>query len=188
MGGALDRERAQVKGYRVSRSAWASLALVSVALGVAWWLSRRPQREPSVEPPPPRPQNPDEVKATIDRANAECLAALERGDARAYAKHFAEDSISLPGRGPMVVGRLAIEEAMSEAFNRVQFEQAEWRTLDTRFQGKTAYETGAYKFVVKPYGKGRQQEETGRYFVVWKRVGDEWKIAVDAAQPGAPVE
>jgi uncharacterized protein (TIGR02246 family) len=172
----------------VSRSAWASLALVSVVLGVAWWLSRRPEPPTAQAPPPPPPQDPNEIKATIDRANAECIAALERGDARAYARHFAEDSISLPGRGPMVVGRPAIEEAMSEAFSKVQFEDAEWRTLETRFQGKTAYETGAYKFVVKPFGKGRAQEEAGRYFVVWKRVGDEWKIAVDAAQPGAPVD
>jgi uncharacterized protein (TIGR02246 family) len=172
----------------VNRSAWASLALVSVVLGVAWWLSRRPEPPRAQAPPPPPPLDINEVKATIDRANAECVAALERGDAKAYARHFTEDSISLPGRGPMVLGRPAIEEAMSEAFNRVQFEDAEWRTLETRLQGRTAFETGAYKFVVRPYGKGRPQEQAGRYFVVWKRVGDEWQIAVDAAQPGAPVE
>ncbi len=189
----------------MSRSAWALLALVSAVVGVAWWwLSRRPEPEPRVEPraeprpeprAEPRPEPPlrraqgrDAIKATIDRANAECLSALERGDAHAYAQHFAEDGISLPGHGPMVVGRPAIEEAMSDAFSRIRFEQAESRTLDTRYQGETAYETGAYKFVVKPLGKGRKQAQTGRYFVVWKLVGGQWKIAVDAAQPGAPAE
>jgi uncharacterized protein (TIGR02246 family) len=132
--------------------------------------------------------DPKEVRAAINRANAECLAALEAGDAHAYAQHFADDSISLPGRGPMVRGRVAIEEAMEDAFGKVRFSDAEWETLETRYNGKTAYETGAYKFVVRPAGRGTTQTLTGRYFVVWKKIGDQWKIAVDAAQPGAPAE
>ena len=199
----------------MSRTAWV-LAFAALALGILWWLSQKSQdrlespREPKENEPPrrreptagrarlsanrpatnghPEHADPTEVRTAINRANAECLAALEAGDAHGYAQHFADDSISLPGRGPMVRGRVAIEEAMEEAFTKVRFSEAEWETLETRFNGKTAYETGAYKFVVRPAGRGPAQKMTGRYFVVWKKVGDEWKIAVDAAQPGAPAE
>jgi uncharacterized protein (TIGR02246 family) len=116
------------------------------------------------------------------------MAALQSGDAHAYAQHFTEDSMSLPGHAPMVRGRAAIEEAMEESFRKVRFSEAEWETVETRFNGATAYETGVYRFVVRPAGRGAAQKLSGRYFVVWKKEGDHWKIAVDAAQPGAPSE
>ena len=144
----------------------------------------RIEREPA--PEPPEKQSPEAIKAAIDRVNQECLEALERGDARDYAQHFADDSISMPGHGPIVRGRSAIEEAMLDAFRKVQFSDAEWHTIDTRYDDTTAFETGAYRFAVKAYGKGRPQLVSGRYLVVWRREGTDWKIAIDAAQPGAP--
>jgi uncharacterized protein (TIGR02246 family) len=172
------------------------VTLAALVLGILWWLSQKPEERRAPprrrENPAPNPADahadPKVVRDAIDRANAECLAALEAGDAHGYAQHFADDSISLPGRGPMVRGRVAIEEAMEQAFEKVRFSEAEWETLETRYNGKTAYETGAYRFVVRPSGRGTSQTMTGRYFVVWKKVGDQWKIAVDAAQPGAPAE
>ncbi len=177
----------------MSRSAWA-LALAAAFFGVVWFATSR-RRTTGDEPDTSRDrartdaeQSAAEIKAAIDRANLECLDALERGDARAYARHFADDSISMPGHGPIVRGRSEIEEAMLDAFRKVQFSDAEWHTIETRYNGKTAFETGAYRFGVKANGKGRLQVMSGRYLVVWRREGTDWKIAIDAAQPGAPAE
>jgi len=129
----------------------------------------------------------EDIAEAIAAANRECREALERGDAQAYAAHFAEDAISLPGRGPIVRGREAIERAMAEAFRTTRLSGAFWETIDTRTNGSTAYETGTYAFFIAP-GDERSRPQTlkGRYFVVWKRVGSGWKIAFDASQPGAP--
>lgn len=167
---------------------------MAVLLGVLIWLSRKPAGRTASESPSgdnqkhSKPSETDvkAIRRSIDRANAACVAALEAGDAHSYAQHFADDGVSLPGRGPVVRGKAAIQEAMEEAFRKVRFSEAEWETLETRFNGKTAYETGAYKFVVRPTGRGPAQKMSGRYFVVWKKIGDEWKVMVDAAQPGAP--
>jgi uncharacterized protein (TIGR02246 family) len=166
---------------------------VAVLLGVLIWLSRRSEGRTASEPPSRDNQKHKSgatdvavIRQSIDRANAACVAALEAGDAHSYVQHFADDGVSLPGRGPMVRGKAAIEEAMEEAFRKVRFSEAEWETIETRYNGKTAYEAGAYKFVIRPTGRGPAQKVSGRYFVVWKKVGDEWKIMVDAAQPGAP--
>ena len=173
---------------------------MAILLGVLIWLSRKPDGRDAPESsngngngaaPPPKNLVETDAKAirqAINRANAACIAALEAGDASAYAQYFADDSVSMPGRGPMVRGKVAIEEAMEAAFRKVRFSDAEWETIETRYNGKTAYETGAYRFVVRPTGRGPAQKMSGRYFVVWKKVGDEWKIMVDAAQPGAPAE
>jgi ketosteroid isomerase-like protein len=75
---------------------------------------------------------------------------------------------------------------MAEAFRSARFGNAEWRTIDTRTKGSTAYETGTYAFVVfNSAERSRPQTLKGRYFVVWKRAAGCWKIAYDASQPGA---
>jgi uncharacterized protein (TIGR02246 family) len=126
----------------------------------------------------------EELDAAILRTNEESREALARGDAAAYSQRFAEDSISLPGSGPIVRGRPAIEEAMREAFRKARFRGAEWRTIATEVDGASAFEIGAYKFLIESEAS-RPKTLSGRYFVVWKKIGLAWKIAVDASQPGA---
>jgi len=196
----------------MSRTTWAfTLAAALFALVLFAVLrvpAERERRRRLVGPPPPTgpPAQPplledlshaapavngalayEEIADAIAAANRECREALERGDAQAYAAHFAEDAISLPGRGPIVRGREAIERAMAEAFRTTRLSGAFWETIDTRTNGSTAYETGTYAFFIAP-GDERSRPQTlkGRYFVVWKRVGSGWKIAFDASQPGAP--
>jgi|HubBroStandDraft_6_1064221.scaffolds.fasta_scaffold288722_2 uncharacterized protein (TIGR02246 family) len=127
----------------------------------------------------------EDLAAAIERTNFESRDALERGDAGAYAQRYAEDSISLPGTGPVVRGRNAIEEAMEDAFRKTRFRGAEWHTIETHVEGSSAFEIGAYRFLIDN-GTTRARALTGRYFVLWKKIGYAWKIAVDAAQPGAP--
>jgi uncharacterized protein (TIGR02246 family) len=185
----------------MSRAAWAftlaaalfAFVLFGVLRVPAYRERRRKLLDQLAPPPSPAPSAmPDpealhaEIAAAIAEANRSCLAALERGDARAYASHFVEDAISLPARGPIVRGRAAIERAMAEAFRSARFGNAEWRTIDTRTNGSTAYETGTYAFVVfNSAERSRPQTLKGRYFVVWKRAAGGWKIAYDASQPGA---
>jgi len=152
------------------------------------WIFGRPRAQSAADDPSSAYEPPEDAELAIERANRACAAALESGDAHAYALQYAEDGVSLPGHAPAVRGRAAIEEKMLETLREHEFTGAEWRTLETRVNGKTAFETGAYKFHVRPYGAKHGQEQSGRYFIVWKRAGDGWKIVVDAAQPGAPSE
>jgi uncharacterized protein (TIGR02246 family) len=126
----------------------------------------------------------EDLGAAILRTNEESREALARGDAAAYSQRFAEDSISLPGSGPIVRGRPAIEQAMREAFRKARFRGAEWRTIATEIDGTSAFEIGAYRFLIEG-DASRPKTLSGRYFVVWKKIGLAWKIAVDASQPGA---
>jgi len=58
----------------------------------------------------------------------------------------------------------------------------EFQTAELDVQGNTAIEIGAY---VRRQRDGSTFNR-GRYIVIWKRVGDEWKIHRDmfASQPG----
>ena len=138
--------------------------------------SARKARHPSVE---------IATHAAIARATAAILEALHRSDPHAYAEHFADDALSLPGLGPIVRGRESIAAAMGATFAKIHFVEAEMSTLDARIEGDTVFETGRYRYVVSN-NRGHVQTLSGRYAIVWKRDGDRWKIALDAAQPGAP--
>jgi uncharacterized protein (TIGR02246 family) len=130
--------------------------------------------------------NDDDVRAEIALGNQRCADALKRGDADAYAANFADDSLSLPGLGPIVRGRDSIRVAMLDSFRSVRFDEAETTPSDLRAFGDVAFEAGQYRFVVTN-GNGRPQVLTGRYLVIWRREQGAWRIAVDAAQPGAPL-
>ena len=74
---------------------------------------------------------------------------------------------------------------MACTFAKLRFVEAEVTTIDTRVNGESVLETGSYRYVVAAAADGARTLLTGRYIIVWKRVGDCWKIALDAAQPGA---
>lgn len=124
--------------------------------------------------------------AAIARATASILDALHRSDPHAYAEHFVDDALSMPGLGPIVRGRQAIEASMDATFAKIRFIEAEMSTLDARIDGDTVLETGRYRYVVVMNTTGNVQTLTGRYAIAWKRDRDAWKIAFDVAQPSAP--
>ncbi|MBC5803684.1 MAG: SgcJ/EcaC family oxidoreductase, partial [Candidatus Eremiobacteraeota bacterium] len=67
------------------------------------------------------PASLDEVQAAIDAGNRTYLAALEAGDARAYASVFTQDAVSMPARGRLVRGRATIEASIADAFKTMRF-------------------------------------------------------------------
>jgi len=184
----------------MSRNARRLLLLAFVALGLSFVVARfgfsqqrrRPRARQSRLPAPLQtaPSYDDAarelaVHAAIAQANEGLLDALQRSDARDYAEHFADDGLSMPGYGPIVRGREAIAAAMAHTFAKLRFAEVDVSTLDTRHTGETVLETGRYRYVVVAREGDARQTLIGRYVIVWKRVGDRWKIALDAAQPGA---
>ena len=50
--------------------------------------------------------------------------------------------------------------------------------------GDLALDRGTYKLAVAP--KGTAQTDTGKYVVVWRKVGGEWKAAADIFNSDLP--
>lgn len=125
-----------------------------------------------------------EVQAAIEAGNCTYLAALEAGDARAYASVFTQNAVSMPARGKLVRGRTTIEASIADAFKTMRFTNGSLTSSQTSVEGDTAYEIGDYAFDVAT--DHALQHLTGRYLVVWRREGLSWKIAVDSSQPDVP--
>ncbi len=113
--------------------------------------------------------------ATIQAHNDRFLAALSAGDMDAVAQMYAEDARLYPPGAKMVQGRDAIKAFWTSAAAGIA--EAKLTAVDVKPLGDSnAREVGT--LTLKTKGEN-PQEITGKYIVIWQKVGDEWKLADD---------
>ena len=114
-------------------------------------------------------------RATIEKLNDAWTAAFNKGDAAAVAALYAEDAYVLPPGSAMVKGRAAIEAFWRQAAQ--QMTDAKLTTLDVLPLGRSAArEIGTVTLKTKSQPP---QEVVGKYVVVWRKVGRDWRLATD---------
>ena len=114
-------------------------------------------------------------KATIEKLNDVWTAAFNKGDAAAVAALYTEDAYVLPPGSAMVKGRPAIEAFWRQAAQ--QMTDAKLTTVDVLPLGRSAArEIGTVTLKAKSQPS---QEIVGKYVVLWRKVGREWKLATD---------
>jgi uncharacterized protein (TIGR02246 family) len=114
-------------------------------------------------------------RATIEKLNDAWTAAFNKGDAAAVAALYAEDAYVLPPGSAMVKGRAAIEAFWRQAAQ--QMTDAKLTTLDVLPLGRSAArEIGTVTLKTKSQPP---QEVVGKYVVVWRKIGRDWKLATD---------
>ena len=114
-------------------------------------------------------------KATIEKLNDVWTAAFNKGDAAAVAALYTEDAYVLPPGSAMVKGRAAIEAFWRQAAQ--QMSDAKLTTVDVLPLGRSAArEIGTVTLKTKSQPP---QEVVGKYVVVWRKIGRDWKLATD---------
>jgi uncharacterized protein (TIGR02246 family) len=119
-------------------------------------------------------------KAEIEAVNAKWMEFFNKGDFAGVGSLYTEDAIAFPPGSSMVKGRAAIE-AMWKGMGE-QISDPKVTTLDVKPLGPTAArEIGTFSLKTKgPTPK----EVTGKYVVVWEKVGNDWKLAADIWNDG----
>jgi uncharacterized protein (TIGR02246 family) len=114
-------------------------------------------------------------KAMIEKLNDAWTAAFNKGDVAAVAALYTEDAYVLPPGSGMVKGRAAIEAFWRQAAQ--QMTDAKLTTVDVLPLGRSAArEIGTVTLKTKSQPA---QEVVGKYVVVWRKVGRDWKLAAD---------
>ena len=114
-------------------------------------------------------------RATVERLNETFVTALAKGDIAAVAGLYAEDAYLLPPGEEIVKGRSEIQSFWTKAAEGI--DEFKLTTVDVKPLGSdAAREVGT--FWLKAKGQP-PQEVSGKYVVVWQRVGGEWKLATD---------
>src|SRR5215467_15939488 len=119
-------------------------------------------------------------KAEIEAVNAKWMERFNKGDFEGVASLYTEDATAFPPGSAMVKGRAAIAamwKGMAE-----QVSDPKVTTLDVKPLGPSAArEIGTFSLKTK----GPEPKEiSGKYVVVWEKIGNDWKLAADIWNDG----
>src|SRR5688572_23441900 len=106
-------------------------------------------------------------------------------DAAGIAALYAEDGAVMPPNAPIGKGRAAIQQTWASMMQTPGFDLS--ITPDqiiVSSSGDMALDRGTYRLVVAP--NGTAQTDTGKYVVVWRKIGSDWKAAADIFNSDLP--
>jgi uncharacterized protein (TIGR02246 family) len=119
-------------------------------------------------------------KAEIEVVNAKWVEFFNKGDFAGVASLYTEDATALPPGSGMVKGRTAIGAMWKSMAEQVGDPKV--TTLDVKRLGNSAArEIGTFSLKTKG---PTPHEVTGKYVVVWEKVGRGWKLAADIWNDG----
>jgi len=118
--------------------------------------------------------------AAIDAENAQWMEFFNKGDFDGVASLYTADATAFPPGSGMVKGRAAIG-AMWKGIAE-QMTDPKVTTMDVRRLGPAAArEIGTFSLKTKGT---TPKEVTGKYVVIWQKVGRDWKLATDIWNEG----
>ncbi|HEY2125191.1 MAG TPA: SgcJ/EcaC family oxidoreductase [Chthoniobacterales bacterium] len=119
-------------------------------------------------------------KAKIEAVNAKWIEFFNKGDFAGVASLYTTDATAFPPGSAMVQGAAAIG-AMWKSLAE-QASDPKITTVDVKPLGPSAArEIGTFSLKTKG---PTPQEVTGKYVVVWEKVGNDWKLAADIWNDG----
>ena len=130
-------------------------------------------------------QSQGKTDPALNKLAAEWAAAFNARDASKIALLYADDAVVMPPNKPMVKGRANIETHFKGEIEQgpTNFQLS---PFESAISGSQAFEAGTTT-VTLPGG----ETDRGKYLVVLKRVGNDWKIAYDIYNgdtPSAPLK
>jgi uncharacterized protein (TIGR02246 family) len=121
------------------------------------------------------------IRGQVDR----WLQLVKDKDAAAIAQLYTEDGAVMPPNAPIGKGRPAIQQTWAGMMGTPGFELTFTpEQIVVAGSGDLALDRGTYSLAVAP--AGTKQTDTGKYVVVWRKVGDEWKAEADIFNSDRP--
>jgi uncharacterized protein (TIGR02246 family) len=119
-------------------------------------------------------------KAEIEAVNVRWMEFFNKGDFAGVASLYTDDATAFPPGSGIVKGRPAIEAMWKSMAEQVSDPKV--TTLDVKPLGQiAAREIGTFSLKTKGPAP---REVTGKYVVIWEKVGSDWKLATDIWNDG----
>ena len=113
------------------------------------------------------------------------LKLVEAKDAAGISALYADDGAVMPPNAPIGKGHAAIQQTWASLMQIPGFDLTFVpEQIIVSSSGDRALDRGTYKFAFAP--NGTAQTDTGKYVVVWRKIGGEWKAAADIFNSDLP--
>jgi uncharacterized protein (TIGR02246 family) len=125
---------------------------------------------------------------TLIKLRVDFAAAFNAKDAAKVASFYADDAVLMPPNQSIVKGRASIEADYKRAFEQ-GVTNLQVRPMEVVIAGTHAFEAGTTIVTVpgsQSSGAGSSITESGKYVVIYKKVGSDWKIAYDVWNSDQP--
>ena len=121
------------------------------------------------------------IRGHVDR----WLQLVKAKDASGIAEIYAEDGAVMPPNAPIGKGRAAIQQAWASMMRTPGFDLTfNPEQIVISSSGDMALDRGTYTLTVAP--AGTTQTDTGKYVVVWRKIGGDWKAVADIFNSNLP--
>jgi uncharacterized protein (TIGR02246 family) len=122
-----------------------------------------------------------EIRGQVDR----WLKLVKAKDAAGIAALYVEDGAVMPPNAQIGKGRAAIQQTWAAMMQTPGFDlNIIPGEIIVSSSGDMALDRGTYTLAVSP--DGTAQTDTGKYVVVWRKIGGEWKAAADIFNSDLP--
>jgi len=125
-----------------------------------------------------------EVQAAIAAVNENFMAAFKRGDAAGLANFYTENGQLLPNGRDFVTGKAAIQAFWQAGMDMGITKTLRLEIIETEGHGYTAIEIGKYT----DSGEAGNVIDRGKYVVIWKQEGGQWKLHRDIWNSSLPAQ
>ena len=113
------------------------------------------------------------------------LQLVKAKDAAGIAKLYAEDGAVMPPNAPIGKGRAAIQQTWASMMGTPGFDLTfAPEQIIISSSGDMALDQGTYTLTIAP--AGTTQTDTGKYVVVWRKIGGDWKAVADIFNSDLP--
>jgi len=113
------------------------------------------------------------------------LKLVKAKDAAGIAELYTTDGAVMPPNGPIGKGHAEIQKTWAAMMGTPGFDLTFVpEQIIVSSSGDMALDRGTYKLAVAP--NGAAQTDTGKYVVVWRKIGSEWKAAADIFNSDLP--
>ena len=121
------------------------------------------------------------IRGHVDR----WLQLVKAKDAAGIAELYADDGTVMPPNAPIGKGHAAIQETWASMMRTPGFDLTFVpEHIIVSSSGDMALDRGTYRLSVAP--DGTAQTDTGKYVVVWRKIGSDWKAAADIFNSDLP--